>query len=118
MLPRYTFLEVCSDRETSDESQCCPVDRCAQLVAGKWTLLVVRDLADGPRHYGDLERSLPGISPRTLADRLKVLAEHGLVSRTYIRAVPPRTMYELTERGRTLLPLIDAMREVGKALER
>ncbi|MEO6867322.1 MAG: helix-turn-helix domain-containing protein, partial [Gaiellales bacterium] len=74
----------------------CAVARCADIVTGKWTLLVVRDLIGGPRSYSDLESSLAGISPRTLCARLKQLAGAGLMTRTRINGVPPRTMYELT----------------------
>lgn len=94
----------------------CPVVCCAEVVAGKWTLLIIRDLCQGPRYFRDLENSLCGISPRTLCERLKSLAEHELVTRTYIKALPPRTQYELTEAGRALAPLIAAMHEAGLAL--
>jgi DNA-binding HxlR family transcriptional regulator len=94
----------------------CAVARCADVVSGKWTLLVVRDLANGPRSYSELEASLAGISPRTLCDRLKLLATAGLVSRTRIKALPPRTLYELTEGGRKVLPMIETLREVGEML--
>lgn len=85
-------------------------------MAGKWTLLVIRDLCDGPKYFCELERSLSGISPRTLCERLKLLAQHGFVSRTYIKGLPPRTQYELTQAGRALVPLIGTMREVGSMM--
>lgn len=94
----------------------CAVAACAELVSGKWTLLVVRDLADGPKSYSELEASLAGISPRTLCERLKQLAASGMVSRTRIKGLPPRTMYELTERGFELAPIIETMRSVGEKL--
>jgi DNA-binding HxlR family transcriptional regulator len=85
-------------------------------VSGKWTLLIVRDLIDGPRFFTELESSLIGMSPRTLCDRLKLLMQHDLVSRTRINGVPPRSVYELTVRGHALIPIIDAMREAGETL--
>jgi DNA-binding HxlR family transcriptional regulator len=94
----------------------CAVATCAELVSGKWTLLVIRDLASGPKSYSELESSLAGISPRTLCERLKQLAASGMVSRTRIKGLPPRTMYELTERGFELAPIIETMRSVGEAL--
>ena len=94
----------------------CAVARCAEIVSGKWTLLVVRDLALGPRSYSDLESSLAGISPRTLCERLKLLATEGLVTRTRIKGLPPRTEYALTERGELLLPVLETMRRAGAAL--
>lgn len=94
----------------------CAVAHCAEIVSGKWTLLVLRDLAAGPKFFSDLERSLAGISPRTLCERLKLLAERGFVTRTRIKGVPPRSMYELTERGHELAPMIETMRRIGEAL--
>lgn len=94
----------------------CAVATCAELVSGKWMLLVIRDLAGGPKSYSELESSLTGISPRTLCERLKQLAASGMVSRTRIKGLPPRTMYELTERGFELAPIIETMRSVGEAL--
>jgi DNA-binding HxlR family transcriptional regulator len=94
----------------------CAVAHCAEIVSGKWTLLVIRDLATGPKFFSDLERSLAGISPRTLCERLKLLAERGFVTRTRIKGVPPRSVYELTERGVELAPMIETMRRVGEVL--
>ena len=69
----------------------CPISRCADLICGKWTVLVIRELTDGPRYFSDLESGLQGISPRTLCERLKFLTENDVVSRTYIKALqPPR----------------------------
>lgn len=94
----------------------CYVARCAEVISGKWTLLVVRELAPGARYFNELEKGLPGISPRTLCERLKLLAANGLITRTRIKGLPPRTTYELTPNGRLLLPIIDTMREVGEIL--
>lgn len=94
----------------------CAVARCADVVCGKWTLLVVRDLLAGPRSYSELESSLTGISPRTLCERLKLLTSEGLLTRTRIKGLPPRTVYELTETGYALAPIIETMRSVGEAL--
>lgn len=96
----------------------CAVARCAEVVSGKWTLLIVRELAAGERSYSEIEQGLAGISPRTLCDRLKLLAARGFVTRTRIKGLPPRTMYQLTDTGRMLLPMIDTMRQVGEALAR
>lgn len=94
----------------------CAVAHCASLVSGKWTLLIIRDLAEGPKYFNQLESSLAGISPRTLCDRLRFLDAHGLALRTRIKGLPPRSMYELTERGHALVPVIEAMRAAGEAL--
>ena len=92
----------------------CPVCRTADVVCGKWTLLVIRDLAEGRSRFCELERSLEGISPRTLSLRLRALEEEGIVARRTYPEVPPRVEYALTEKGRALLPIIEDMREYGR----
>lgn len=92
----------------------CPVCRTADIVCGKWTLLVIRDLAVGRSRFCELERSLEGISPRTLSLRLRALEEEGIVVRNTFPEVPPRVEYALTEKGRALLPLIEDMRRYGR----
>ena len=91
----------------------CPVCRTADVVCGKWTLLVIRDLAEGRSRFCELERSLQGISPRTLSLRLRGLEEEGILERQTFPEVPPRVEYALTEKGRALVPLIDDMRAYG-----
>ena len=91
----------------------CPVCRTADIVCGKWTLLVIRDLADGRARFCELERSLEGISPRTLSLRLRALEEEGIVTRRTFPEVPPRVEYDLTEKGRALVPIIESMRHYG-----
>lgn len=91
----------------------CPVCRTAEVVCGKWTLLVIRDLAEGRSRFCELERSLQGISPRTLSLRLRALEEEGIVARRTFPEVPPRVEYALTEKGRALVPLIEDMRSYG-----
>lgn len=91
----------------------CPVCRTAEVVCGKWTLLVIRDLADGSSRFCELERSLEGISPRTLSLRLRALEDEGIVERHTYPEVPPRVEYALTEKGRALVPLIEDMRTYG-----
>src|ERR687892_2682707 len=92
----------------------CPVCRTADIICGKWTLLLVRDLAEGCTRFCELERSLQGISPRTLSLRLRALEEEGIVERQTFAEVPPRVEYALTEKGRALLPIIDGMRTYGE----
>ena len=91
----------------------CPVVRTADIVCGKWTLLVIRDLAEGRCRFCELERSLEGISPRTLSLRLRALEEEGIVERRTYPEVPPRVEYQLTEKGRALVPIIESMRRYG-----
>ena len=92
----------------------CPVCLTADIVCGKWTLLLIRDLAEGHSRFCELERSLSGISPRTLSLRLRALEEEGIVERHTFGEVPPRVEYALTDKGRDLLPIIEDMRSYGE----
>ena len=91
----------------------CPVCRTADIVCGKWTLLVIRDLAEKRARFCELERSLAGISPRTLSLRLRALEEEGIVARETFSEVPPRVEYALTDKGRALVPIVESMRAYG-----
>src|SRR5579884_2490353 len=91
----------------------CPVCRTAEIVCGKWTLLLIKELSEGHSRFCELERSLVGISPRTLSLRLRALEEEGIVERHTFPEVPPRVEYALTEKGVALVPLIDSMRAYG-----
>jgi DNA-binding HxlR family transcriptional regulator len=92
----------------------CPVCKTAEVVCGKWTLLVIRDLAEGNRRFCELERSLEGISPRTLSLRLRALEEEEIIERRTYPEVPPRVEYALTDKGQALVPLIENMRNYGR----
>jgi len=92
----------------------CPVCQTADIICGKWTLLLIRDLAEGHSRFCELERSLSGISPRTLSLRLRALEEEGIVERHTFGEVPPRVEYALTAKGQALLPIIDDMRSYGQ----
>src|ERR671929_1375928 len=92
----------------------CPVSACAEILGGKWTILLIRDLADGRSRFCELERSLEGISPRTLSLRLRALEEEGILERQTFPEVPPRVEYGLTEKGRALIPIVEAMRSYGE----
>ena len=91
----------------------CPVARTAEIIGNKWTPLIVRDLARGRRRFSELERSLAGISPKTLSERLKRLEEAGVIARACFAEVPPRVEYSLTPKGHALLPVIESMRAFG-----
>jgi DNA-binding HxlR family transcriptional regulator len=98
---------------SAESNSICPVCRTAEVVCGKWTLLVIRDLAAGSSRFCELERSLEGISPRTLSLRLRALEDEGIVERHTYPEVPPRVEYALTVKGQALVPLIDDMRKYG-----
>jgi DNA-binding HxlR family transcriptional regulator len=97
------------------EATTCAVAACADIIGAKWTALLVHDLSEGPRRFSELERSCSGISPRTLAERLRALEHEGILERRSYAESPPRVEYELTPKGEALLPIIDAMRTFGHA---
>jgi len=92
----------------------CPVARTAEIISGKWTILIIRDLAAGVKRFNQLERSLRGISPKTLSERLRSLEEEGILVRQSFAEVPPRVEYSLTTKGTDLVEIIDCLRNYGK----
>ncbi len=91
----------------------CAVAATSDLIGSKWTALIVHDLSEGPRRFTELEHACPGISPRTLSERLHMLEQQGIVERQSYPESPPRVEYELTGKGNALLPIIEAMRGFG-----
>jgi DNA-binding HxlR family transcriptional regulator len=96
------------------DNSVCPVARTARIISGKWTLLIIRDLASGVKRFNQLERSLQGISPKTLSERLRSLEEEGIILRQMFAEVPPRVEYSLTEKGYDLVEVVECMRCYGK----
>ena len=95
------------------ELPACPVETIAQLIGSKWRLLIMRDLLDGTKRFGELKRSLGSISQKVLTSNLREMEERGLVERRVYPEVPPRVEYSLTEAGASLRPVIDAVRTWG-----
>ena len=93
--------------------QWSPDARALDLVGDKWTLLIVRDLASGPRRFVELQRVLPGISTEQLRSRLNRMVADGMLTRKRYREVPPRVDYELTERARDLMPILAELAKWG-----
>tara|TARA_R110002012_G_scaffold309612_1_gene516704 strand:+ start:710 stop:1000 length:291 start_codon:yes stop_codon:yes gene_type:complete len=92
------------------------VARAAQILDGKWTTLILRDLLAGTRRYSELQRSVVGISPRMLASRLAMLESNRLISKKIYPTVPPKTEYRITDLGREIEPVIVAMAIFGERL--
>lgn len=92
----------------------CPIARTAYLVGDVWTLLIVRDLMAGSKRFGQLQESLGSVSPKTLSQRLKLLETAGLLTRHAYAEIPPRVEYSLTEKGRALSDIIEAMKHFGE----
>ncbi len=95
----------------------CPVQSAAQILEGKWTTLIVRELLSGKKRYSELQRALPGISPKVLAARLLFLERQGILEKTIYPVIPPKTEYELSELGYALRKLIAAMAAFGKLVQ-
>jgi len=94
----------------------CPIAGALQMIGDKWTMLVARDLAAGPKRTMELLSGLFPISSRTLVGRLRDMEKDGLLKRSDLGGNPPHIEYDLTERGRLLLPVVDALRQLGQAL--
>jgi len=84
-----------------------------EIIGSKWTALILRDLAEGPKRFGELEKSVGSINPRTLSQRLDDLERHGIVTKTSFAEVPPRIEYALTLKGKDLVPVLRQMAEWG-----
>lgn len=92
----------------------CPVANAAQMLGDRWTLVILRDLSERPLRFSELEGTSGGISPRTLADRLRQMESQGLITRESFREIPPRVQYTLTAKGEATLPVIEALRAFGE----
>jgi DNA-binding HxlR family transcriptional regulator len=95
------------------DGTCCAVAATSDLIGSKWTSLIVHDLSEGPRRFTQLEHACPGISPRTLSERLHMLEQQGIVLRHSYPESPPRVEYQLTDKGSALLPIIEEMSSFG-----
>lgn len=84
-----------------------------EIIGNKWTALILRDLAAGPRRFGSLEKSVGNINPRTLSQRLDDLEQHGIISRQTCNESPARSDYCLTKKGRDLVPVLEQMAAWG-----
>ncbi len=88
----------------------CPIRSVLTVIAAKWPMLVIYTLSDGqPKFFGELSRAIPDVSPKMLSQALKMLADEELVSRTVIPEIPPRTQYQLTAYGSTLLEAMNPL---------
>ena len=96
----------------------CPAERTLAVIGGTWKVPVVWHLARGPRRFSDLRRDLGSVTAKVLTMQLRELEADGVVSRKVYAQVPPKVEYALTERGRTLLPVVRAMCRWGSARTR
>lgn len=91
----------------------CPVATTVGLIGNKWKLLILRDVLAGPRRFGELRRSLEGISQKVLTESLRGMEQDGILTRTAFAEAPPRVEYSLSELGETMRPIIAAMERWG-----
>ncbi len=99
------------------ERVCPVVGKAFNLLGRKWAGLVVHALAGGPRHFCELERGIPEVSARMLAERVRELEGAGIVTRTVHTGTPVRVVYELTEKGRQLVPIMQGIERWARAWE-
>ena len=98
---------------TKEELPECPVATTVQLIGNKWKLLIIRNLLAGNQRFTDFIKTIPGLSKKVLTDNLRALESDGLIEREVFAEVPPRVEYSLSELGKTLKPILDAMFEWG-----
>lgn len=103
--------------QTTKELPACPVETTLMLIGDKWKVLILRDLLTGTKRFGELKKSLGGVSQKVLTAQLRDMEETGLLTRKAYAEVPPRVEYSLTELGRSLAPILDAMRSWGESYQ-
>lgn len=91
------------------ELPACPVETTLMLIGDKWKVLILRDLMDGTKRFGELEKSIGTVSQKVLTAQLRDMEEKGLLTRKVYAEVPPRVEYTLTETGYSLKPILDSM---------
>lgn len=93
----------------------CPVETTLTMIGDKWKVLILRDLMPGTKRFGELKKSIGSVSQKVLTAQLRDMEDKGLVSRKVYAEVPPRVEYSLTELGKSLFPILDAMRAWGES---
>lgn len=96
----------------------CPVETTLTLISDKWKVLIIRDLMPGTKRFGELKRSIGGVSQKVLTSQLRQMEESGLLRRTVYPEVPPRVEYTLTELGYSLKPVLEALQDWGEAYQK
>ncbi|HIQ57938.1 MAG TPA: helix-turn-helix transcriptional regulator [Candidatus Merdivicinus intestinavium] len=99
------------------ELPACPVETTLMLIGDKWKVLILRDLMPGTKRFGELKKSIGSVSQKVLTAQLRDMEESGLIDRTVYAEVPPRVEYSLTDLGRSLKPILDAMRNWGEGYQ-
>lgn len=100
------------------ELPACPVQTTLMLIGDKWKVLILRDLRDGTKRFGELKKSVTGISQKVLTSNLRDMEENGLLTREVFPEVPPRVEYTMTELGLSMCPILDAMENWGLSFQK
>jgi len=103
-----------SEQKTAKPLSACPVETTLTLIGDKWKVLILRDLMTGTKRFGELKRSVGGVSQKVLTAQLRAMEDSGLLTRTVYAEVPPRVEYTLTALGQSLKPILDAMQSWGE----
>ena len=98
-----------SEQKNLKSLPACPVETTLTLIGDKWKVLILRDLMPGTKRFGELKKSIGDVSQKVLTSQLRDMEKNGLVTRTVYAEVPPRVEYSLTELGKSLKPILDAM---------
>ena len=106
-----------SEQKPAFKLPACPVETTLTLIGDKWKVLILRDLMPGTKRFGELKKSVTGISQKVLTANLRNMEENGLLTREVFPEVPPRVEYTLTELGHSMEPILDAMDKWGTAYQ-
>ena len=101
-------------QKSAKELPACPVETTLSLIGDKWKVLILRDLLPGTKRFGKLKRSIGNVSQKVLTAQLRAMEENGLLTRTVYAEVPPKVEYTLTDLGKSLKPILDAMQSWGE----
>ena len=96
------------------ELPACPVEITLSLMADKWKFLIIRDLLTGTKRFGELQKSIGGVSQKVLTNNLRQMEKSGLINRKVYAEVPPKVEYSLTDLGKSLKPILDSMVNWGE----
>ena len=103
-----------SESKAVKELPACPVETTLTLIGDKWKVLILRDLLTGTKRFGELKKSIGNVSQKVLTAQLRAMEENGLLTRTVYAEVPPRVEYTLTDLGKSLKPILEAMWNWGE----
>ena len=110
----FCYTIIGDDVMNKVELPACPVEITLSLMADKWKFLIIRDLLTGTKRFGELQRSIGGVSQKVLTNNLRQMETSGLISRKVYAEVPPRVEYSLTDLGKSLKPILDSMVNWGE----